>query len=112
MILREFEETSKGIGADLADTAGGRDALAAHTSHAQHAFTQTTQIHKDNRLVFVKNAVLVEYRYFQSHMLWYPCVITYLCCPCEGVLCVCYTGRGVSASGGACEFRTLFLVQS
>ena len=69
MILREFEEKSKGIGADLAGTAGGRDALAAHTSHAQHTFTQTTQIHKDNKLVLVKNAVLVEYRYFQSHML-------------------------------------------
>ena len=41
MILREFEEKSKGIGADLADTAGGRDALAARTSHAQHTFTQT-----------------------------------------------------------------------
>ena len=65
VILRDFEETSKGIGADLAGTAGGRDALAAHTSHAQHTFTQTTQIHKDNRLVLVKNAVLVEYRYFQ-----------------------------------------------
>ena len=69
MILREFEETSKGIGADLAGTAGGRIALAAYTSHAQHAFTQTTQIHKDHRLVLVKNAVLVEHRYFQSHML-------------------------------------------
>ena len=72
MILREFEETSKGIGADLAGTAGGRDALAARTSHAQHTFTQTTQIHKDNRLAVVKNAVLVEYRYFQSHMLCVP----------------------------------------
>ena len=69
MILREFEEKSKGIGADLAGTAGGRDALAARTSHAQHAFTQTTQIHQDNRLGLVKNVALVEYRYFQSHML-------------------------------------------
>ena len=66
MILREFENKSKGIGADLAGTAGGRDALAARTSHAQHTFTQTTQIHKDNRLVLAKNAVLVEYRYFQT----------------------------------------------
>ena len=69
MILREFEKKSKGRGADLAGAAGGRDALPAYTSHAQHTFTQTTQIHKDNRLVLVKNAVLVEYRYFQSHML-------------------------------------------
>ena len=69
MILREFEEKSKGIGADLAGTAGGRGALAAHTSHAQHTFTQTAQIHKDNRLVLVKNVVLVEHRYFLSHML-------------------------------------------
>ena len=69
VILREFEEKSKGIGADLAGTAGGRDALAARTSHTQHTFTQTTQIHKDNRLVLVRNAVLVEHRYFQSHML-------------------------------------------
>ena len=69
MILREFEEKSKGIGADLAGTAGGRDALPAYTSHAQHTFTQTTQIHKDNSLVLAKNAVLVEYRYFQLHML-------------------------------------------
>ena len=69
VILKEFEEKSKGIGADLAGTAGGRDALAARTSHAQHTFTPTTQIHKDNRLVLVKNAVLVEYGYFQSHML-------------------------------------------
>ena len=69
MILREFEETSKGTGADLAGTAGGRHALAARTSHAHHTFTQTTQIHKDNRLVLVKNAVLVEPRYFLSHML-------------------------------------------
>ena len=69
VILREFEEKSKGIGADLAGTAGGRGALAAHTSHAQHTFTQTTQIHQDNRLGLVKNVALVEYRYFQSHML-------------------------------------------
>ena len=69
MILREIEEKSKGIGADLAGTAGGRDALAARTSHAQHTFTQTAQIHKDNRRVLVKNAVLVEHRYFLSHML-------------------------------------------
>ena len=67
--LREIEEKSKGIGADLAGAAGGRDALAAHISHAQHTLTQTTQIHKDNRLVLVKNAELVEHRYFQSHML-------------------------------------------
>ena len=69
MILRDFEETSTGIGADLAGTAGGRDALAARTSHAQHTFTQTTHMDKDNRLVLAKNAVLVEYRHFQSHML-------------------------------------------
>ena len=72
MILREFEEKSKGIGADLAGTAGGRDALAARTSHAQHTFTQTTQIHKDYSLVLAKNAVLVEYRYFY-----------HICCACE-----------------------------
>ena len=65
---KEFEEKSKGIGADLAGTAGGRGALAARTSHAQHTFTQATQIHQDNRLGLVKNVVLVEYRYFQSHM--------------------------------------------
>ena len=69
MILREIEDKSKGIGADLAGTAGGRDALAARTSHAQHTFTQTTQIHKEHRLVLAKNDVLVEHRYFQSHML-------------------------------------------
>ena len=69
VILRDFEEKSKGICADLAGAAGGRDALAARTSHAQHTFAQTTQIHQDNRLGLVKNAVLVEYRYFQSHML-------------------------------------------
>ena len=69
MILIEFEEKSKGVGADLAGTAGGRDALAARTSHAQQIFTQTTQIHQDNRLGLVKNVALVEYRYFQSHML-------------------------------------------
>ena len=62
--LREIEEKSKGIGADLAGTAGGRGALAAHISHAQHTFAQTTQIDKDNRLVLAKNAVLEEYRYF------------------------------------------------
>ena len=56
-------------GADLAGTAGGRDALAAHTSRAQYTFTQTTRIDKENRLVLAQNAVLVEYRYFQSHML-------------------------------------------
>ena len=64
MILREFEEKSEGIGADLAGLAGGRDALAAHTSRAQHTFTQTTHMDKDNRLVLAKNAVLVEYHYF------------------------------------------------
>ena len=64
MILGEIEEKSKGIGADLAGTAGGRDALAARTSHAQHTFTQTTQIHQDNRLGLVKNVALVEYCYF------------------------------------------------
>ncbi len=69
MVLREFEDESKGIGANLAGLAGGRDALAAHTSRAQHTFTQTTQIDKDNRRVLVKNTVLVEYRHFQSHML-------------------------------------------
>ena len=69
MILRAFEEKSKGIGAGLAGAAGGRDALPAYTSHAQHTFTQTTQIHQDNRLGLVKNVGLVKYRYFQSHML-------------------------------------------
>ena len=69
MILREFEEKSKGIGADLAGTAGGRDALAARTSHTQHAFTQPAQIHKENSLVLAWKAVLVEYRYVQPHML-------------------------------------------
>ena len=68
MILRDLEEKSKGIGADLAGAAGGRDALAARTSHAQHTFTQTTPIHQDNRLSLVTNVALVEYRYFQSHM--------------------------------------------
>ena len=72
MILRDLEEKSKGIGADLAGTAGGGDALAAHTSHARHTFTQTPQIHQDNRLGLVKNVGLVEYRYFN-----------HICCACE-----------------------------
>ena len=34
-------------GADLAAAAGGRDALPAYTSHAQHTFTRTAQLRKD-----------------------------------------------------------------